>query len=289
MSKPTLKQLAWLQRYNYLFAPHALSAVTETGRELAMVEAAQENCAHVIEPLVRAMHGGRSLIIDGDIGPATAAMMKMNRCGFPDYADPNIANAGNNSAWPESCRGSLTWAIRNVRLRNLDASDIQTMYEAAFGMWERHIDVGFSEITDWNSAQFQETSKNLGGSGVLANHYVGYGSCGANLVGNMNTQINWPTADGNAYPLTTLSHEIGHGLGLFHATGAGANTALMNAFINDASVSRRGEASEKDVGMMLDIGYNPADSPGPGRLISLVLKTSLGTTRIGPTGEVQES
>lgn len=41
-----------------------------------------------VERLVRAFHNGRDLEPDGDVGPATEAVMKFARCAMPDFAPP---------------------------------------------------------------------------------------------------------------------------------------------------------------------------------------------------------
>lgn len=44
-----------------------------------------------VERLVRAFHNGRDLIVDGEVGPATDAVMRFARCAIPDFAPPSGA------------------------------------------------------------------------------------------------------------------------------------------------------------------------------------------------------
>lgn len=253
----TQSEIERLRILGYHNSPLARDATNLAAQIAAMVETWQIEHASRIQQILSASMRLEPLRIDGVMGPATRQSLWEPRCGFPDFFDVNNplmraqAEAGSN-AWPTSCRMDLTWAKRNVRLIGLTGEQIDEMYSECFQMWMADIDVSIREIPDFANANFQETSARLGNNGTLADHWVGYGECGAELTGRMNSDIRWSSYD---YALSVVRHEIGHGLGLFHATGPGSDIALMRSSINQATVDRRGGLSPKDQQMLNAEGY----------------------------------
>lgn len=233
--KLTPEQIERLESLGYQHSPMAQSALTEDTRIAGMIWHWQENQREILRPMLPAYHGaGRQLVIDGDAGPATIASLGLARCGHPDYRDANDERKPLEARWPDTCSPKLTWAMhRNLTLRGLDSAAVLRVHKLACDCWARNLaGVGFEQIMDYDRAQFQWRTKDLGGGGTLARHIVGTSNgCGDQIWGEWNSRLSWQ----EEYALTVWAHELGHGMDFDHVND---NTALMNPYITQAARGR---------------------------------------------------
>lgn len=256
-----------LYSYNYQFCPEALQAGTERERDQAMVRQWQINHETDLQPLIAQAHGirehGTGLVADGDVGPATAWSFHMQRCGCPDYKDPDqkdptilgatIAEAN----FPTGCRSELLWKHRIPNLNGLTQVQIRDGLRAAFKVWQDALVVGFLESQGASFVHFDERSANLGNGGVLARHLLAHNRCDSGTWGEYNTRVNWNLA----MFIAVAAHEIGHGLGFDHVPG---QATLMNPSITRGAIERGGRPIDADLRESVRKGYVlRADGPPP--------------------------
>ena len=280
----TRKERERLISLGYHYAPEALGK-TGIALDQAMILEWQKFHEMDVAKGVQKMHM-RAFTPDGEIGPATLISIWQMRCAFPDFRTPDNPSAlasvqeGN---WPDQCRNELTWDSIIGALKGLSKEEVQAAIVGAFNNLMSDLQVTFKHRPgEYPNVRFAERSKNLGNSGILAQHLLAYNSCGGSTWVEFNTAVTWPSA---TYFKTTATHEFGHGLGMDHTPRD--NTALMYPSINNASIARGGRFSDSDFAEATRKGYSkrvgdpPTDSdiPTPGG--NLVATIFDGTVVVG--------
>lgn len=221
------------------------------------VEAAkryQEFFAIAIDELCFAYHNGRSLIPDGDWGPASTQQLSLPRCGFPDVLTASEKEQAN---WPTSCRMNLTTSYQpGMTLPGLNTQQIHEMFERALLNVMEDFEIGITVEDNYPNTNIAVVAARLGGS-ILADQYLAVNSCNFTSRGRMDNDRNWEFW----YAVTVRSHEDGHAWGMGHV---GDPSALLYPSINSASVSRKGKMNGTDKALMRNIGYKDRTSPIPG-------------------------
>jgi len=188
---------------------------------------------------------------------ATKQLINQDRCGCPDYLHPDQAQA-QQTAWPESCRKDIIIFHDLGKLRGLSAFEIQSYLILATANWSSEVDVDFVVGSSTSKGDIYLTTADLD-KNVLADQQVSRGVCDQSLRGRVNTDFNWHK---NRF-IGTLTHELGHALGLRHVQDP---DAVMHAMIHRANQDRLGKLNQTDIDAAFSVGYNsvmPEPKPEP--------------------------
>jgi hypothetical protein len=206
-----------------------------------------------VERLVNAFHG-RELEPDGEIGPASAAVMDMKRCAMPDYAPPGHASfhyddpelqaavesyqryaaayVGGSGSWPKAGCDPQRMGIHSTRV-NIDTSAASTHQkgilkqacgyteacEAEFGQAVRHIFDG-----DKSQCETDTRFQGIAGSVIGFCYFPEPDTCNQTVTCRIDNGYN-PSAITLA---NLLTHEYkGHGDGLEHTNGGIMNPSII--------------------------------------------------------------
>ncbi len=204
-----------------------------------------------LDELSLILYHARAAMADGDPGPATRHLLQEKRCGVPEFADRQEAN------WPTSCRNALTTAYR-MSLRGVTDGELESIWLEALSNWNGSIDVTMTldkspEAMD--TARIWARGKALPGS-TLAWSFLAQNNCRARLEQAYDTTISWSSK----MLVTTITHEVGHALGLPHQRDS---SATMFPSITNSSMSRRGFPNATDLAACKRIGYTVDANPRP--------------------------
>lgn len=203
-------------------------------------------------------------IADGEVGPATKALLEEPRCGFPDYPYPEgIMAAKMEANWPETCRRNLKFSRNFQSLPNLSEEDTDKIYHGMSNNWTyalSDVDITSLAVGERTDAHIYAGLKALGGS-TLAWSYLAQDRCDVQLEQAYNTQTRWSMA----LAVTVATHEVGHAIGLPHNRDS---TALMYPSINQSSQARLGYPGPTDLAQAKSLGYilSGSEPPKPGDL-----------------------
>lgn len=182
-----------------------------------------------LAPLIAKHHPDRSspdVIVDGEIGPATAELLATPRCHCPDYAAAEVAEAFGNGNW-RGCHGIGEFHCAKVKIVGSPPSFLAPVWNE---VWARVV-AAYDEIglrfelttgSDYNTTV--EFVRPNGGWIGLAIVGSGALSCSSKI---------WAKFDNAFRPANVLSewttlikHELGHNCGLQHSSGG-----VMNPYI----------------------------------------------------------
>jgi hypothetical protein len=224
------------------------SQIDRLGREdkpaISAARSFQHFHAQRLDQLTHVFHG-RGCRIDGDIGPATLALLAQPRCQLPDYASKSA-----EANWPNSCRDNIT--VRS-QWSGLGSPHVDTVeaFTAALNSWEKVLSLDFHQV-NWSHGEQRINAEpaRLPGS-VLAWSHLATGSCSANLQQRYDSTQRW-----SAWLFQSVAaHELGHALGLGHIRNS---NALMYPSITDVL-----EPAELDIREAVRLGYKLADPDEP--------------------------
>lgn len=289
----------WLQQFGHAWGNPALRDI-DAGRAALMdgseadyrqlVRSFQELDANVAD-LVARVHG-RELSADGDVGPATAAVMQYKRCSLPDFAPPPGASfdygdpelnaavesyqryaaagyVGGSGSWPKGCdptQKDVHSVVVAIDTSNASAHQKGIMAEvlkyveqteAEMGQAVRHVlDSSFSRPQHDVKFQF------IAGGVIGFAYFPDPDTCNQTVTARIDNSF-----DARAFVLAELlTHEYkGHSDGLEHTRGG-----IMNPSIGSptARSSWKGDPHEKTktryFGGVALPGPIPGPTPGPG-------------------------
>lgn len=202
--------------------------------------------------LVAAFYKGREPDYDGEIGPATAALMELPRCPIPDFAPPpgasfhyddpglqravetyqemKIAHATGSGSWPApGCDGNTPHHSIRVRLdpanmpSTIRAYHVQALAECTKAYAEIGIAVRYI-LDDSSDCEIAKRFQSLAGSVIGWNEFPPSGTCNATIDGRLDTGY----APSNWLLWANLEcHETGHGVGLEHTRGSIMNPSIL--------------------------------------------------------------
>lgn len=199
------------------------------------------------DPLVLAFHK-RLPDFDGNIGPATKALVEIPRCPMPDappppnasfhYDDPGLqravetmqANATGSGSWP-ACDPDATGLPHSFRVRIDPArmpSTIQGYHvQALKAVVDCYAEIGCALRYVLNAAGDCEIAKlfqNLAGSVIGWNEFPRGDTCNQTINGRLDT--GYAPSD-YRYWANLEAHETGHGVGLQHTRGHIMNPSIL--------------------------------------------------------------
>jgi len=221
----------------------------------------QESDAN-LETLAQLAHG-RALAIDGEVGPATMALVELPRCGLPDHASSEYGEAG-SGGWsdcdPEQDHEHEV--VIKFDDRQAPAKWQGYMPEVKAAAVKISRDMGLApRYVDWDSDEPYQSSvvfKFISG-GVIGYYYLPQGSgCRRVPQGALDTSYQ---PDVQMASLLWIHEGLGHGVGLPHTRGG-----IMNPSIMRTSVTWRGDPSEGAMRRLyggVPIGPDDPDDPPP--------------------------
>lgn len=187
-----------------------------------------------LEPISQAIHG-RSMIPDGELGPATRSLLAEPRCDCPDYyvegAEDHWAEAVGSGSWPANCLPDFRDA--HAITINIDKSGMRTWLDAVFEkqVWpavaESYREIGLVLVRrdGDQSANLQSSFVVPDGGWIGLAIVPGQTSCSLSI---------WSRFDRDYQPanlvnewMTLLKHEIGHNLRLNHTQGGVMNPSII--------------------------------------------------------------
>jgi len=209
----------------------------------------------------------RTVHADGEIGPATIELFKMERCGCPDVEDFTLLDTGSGS-WPAGCRRD--WPNNHTFSVQMNTNTIpdylKNVVDPAFELCRQaYADMGIVFI--------REDDNNK------ANTYVtwqrGNGWIGLAIVPNRpgcRSRI-WAKYDNRWNPRDAVNgwarlfaHEFGHNMGMSHTSGGVMNPSMNTTAFNPTVW--RGDPAEKTLtrwfgGVPVNIGPKPPTPEPP--------------------------
>jgi len=187
--------------------------------------------------LLALKHHKRSAMFDGDIGPATLELMRLPRCGAPDYALKDLATG--SGSWPSGCGGKEGHSIKiDVNISTMPA-------HYGNGVWERikaknkeaygAIGLDIEYVTHGEISQVDLRWKVLVGSTIGLAEFNSR-SCGDNVF----QYIDPGYKAAFDYLVALHMHETGHNCNLQHTRGGIMNPSILRVpldWTNDVSYS----------------------------------------------------
>lgn len=231
----------------------------------------QEFMAEDFDRLSLAAHG-RIGIADGEVGPATEALVQVERCGCPDYDGAEMATG--SGSWPAGCHPD--WPNNHAFTVQVNKSgmpsflgrpdDPNSIFEQAWDLQRRaYADIGIVFIREDDNPR--------------ANTYVtwqrGAGWIGLAIVPNRPKcgERIWAKFDNRYSPgamldqwARLLAHEFGHNMGMSHSRGGIMNPSITSGKFT--TTAWRGDPSESLLsrffgGEPVDLGDGPKPPPKP--------------------------
>jgi hypothetical protein len=211
-------------------------------------------------------------IADGEIGPATAKLLAMDRCECPDYALETIEAANGRGSWPVGCHKDLFPANHAFAVwfdRPKMPSHWRTIFDEAWGLVRAayaNIGMAFFEVLDRakaNTTVTWERSRSWIGLAIVPRNP----SCGDRISAKFDNaygstmqrmQMVWQIA-------RLMAHEFCHNMGLSHTRGGIMNPSIVGGPFT--TTAWRGDPSEPALvrlfgGVPVNIG-GPKPDPKP--------------------------
>jgi hypothetical protein len=232
-----------------------------------LVKSLQESDANY-DPLVLAFHQ-RFPEYDGEMGPATAALVNIPRCPIPDFAPPpgaaidlgdpelnaiaesmqamQYGEASGSGSWPASGCDPERKGMHSIRVRINPArapANVLSYKDAALkAVVDAYADIGLSVRYLWEAEATAEITKefaNLRGGVIGINYFPQPNNC-SRITGQLSTS--YAPNDGGKLWANLECHETGHGVGLQHTRGHIMNPSILLVW----PLTWRGSPSESTV------------------------------------------
>lgn len=268
--------IAYAKRYNH-FAnpdyPDLQALLTATDKELSLITPSdtlyKDAAASIqasdanLDTFTQAFHG-RLSVADGDVGPATLALIKTPRCGCPDFPDPNAAMG--EGGWP-SCDPEHP-GVHSIRI-HLDTSKANSHWKNKLGVVMRAgkkisaeigLHVRFLVDTGDDDVEESITWGSISGNTIGWNYLPKPDTCLQVLDGKID---NGYKANDKYSSILCIHEWLGHGIGLPHTRGGIMNPSIINTDLswkNDPSYSR---LKRYYGGKPLDTPETPDPTPPP--------------------------
>lgn len=221
--------------------------------------------------MVGYFHGeNRELQPDGDIGPATEAMLAAPRCGCPDYGmQARELPAIGSGSW-KGCHGIGNYHCAKIHVTNSPPSFLAPVWdEVKRRVVQAYAEIGLKWIFDAPKGGHQTALSFWPRSdGWIGLAIVGQGeTCSSDPIWLrlLQTYKGGSTPEQITTQWTTLTkHELGHNTGLDHSRGGVMNPSIVNGL----PISWAGDPSEAQLrrwfGGEKVPGSDPEPPPPPG-------------------------
>lgn len=234
----------WLWKYGHFRNPKKAESLNVKHKDLSKlcckdrayreaVESIQE-LDYNLEYLIRQQHGeNRVLQMDGDVGPATMALLDLPRCGHPDYGEAQEAELVGSGGWP-SCDPDQDHA-HSIRVR-IETDNMPSKFKAyldevlalAVQCCSR-IGILVTFFVDpnepRNSFNGYQYWTNIPGSVIGVNMLPSPNTCNQTVWGKMDRAY---VPDSPRQAARLQIHEMeGHGIGLGHYRGGIMNPSII--------------------------------------------------------------
>jgi len=182
-------------------------------------------------------------VADGELGPATAKLFAMERCGYPDYEMARTEEAGAGS-WPANCRsdypGIHTFSVQmnKAGMPSYLANVIEPAWEL---VRQAYANMGILFIREDNNSKANTYVTWQRGAGWIGLAIVpSRPRCGDRI---------WAKFDNRYRPsqlldqwARLLAHEFGHNMGMSHSRGGIMNPSITSGVFTPTAW--RGDPSE---------------------------------------------
>lgn len=179
-----------------------------------------------------AVHDGKQMDVNGEMGPATEFAMNLPRCGHPDHSPPaDIGMAVGRGNWPR-CHGVGDYHAVSVKIANSPPSFLAPHFEEVKKrVTEAYAEVGL--LIHWDG----RSPVNIDFSFVnRSSGWIGLAIVGQNQGCNSRIWCRYlasyrggSSAESIIQQWTTLiKHELGHNTGMSHFRGGVMNPSIVN-------------------------------------------------------------
>ncbi len=179
-----------------------------------------------------AVHGGRPMDVNGEMGPATSLVMGLQRCGHPDYERPDdVAEAVGRGNWPR-CHDVGDFHAVSIKIANSPPSFLAPLFDRV----KERVKQAYAELgllIHWDgrspvNIDFSFVSRSSGWIGLAI---VGNGqSCNSRIWCRYLSSYRGGSSDEQIVTqwTTLVKHELGHNCGLSHSRGGVMNPSIVN-------------------------------------------------------------
>ena len=222
VSEPLM--IGMLYRYGHAFNPEypethhltkeSLPSSLQDPLAKIMVRSYQDFLLPTLDVFTTIEHG-RPAKADGNAGVATQDLLRVKRCGHPDYLDPKSNRA--NGPWPSPCvdhgKGIGVSTNFNTMPSNMSRERWDRIRDRVFG-WYHEVGVPYYEV-EYNHPTEQEHVRHSWrrGSGWIGLAQFPGGSCRDSLFNYLDNGY-MSSSDANVAEL--FKHELGHNSLLYH-------------------------------------------------------------------------
>lgn len=235
-----------LARWGYLPTEYLTADVSDELLDEAVADY-QEFHQVPLEEDVRRLHR-RGLVTDGQMGPATKALMDSRFCDCPDpvRGGPEEAN------WPTACRNDITVSWNFSKAPGLTAEQTTALWQEVQRDYEARFVLRMPlKPEEYPRTRIYAALKALPGS-TLAWSYLATGNCSSRLQQAYDSTISWSVSLATG----TWKHEVGHALGMNHTPND--RNSLMYPSMNGQTT-----LNNTDIRQMVRLGYKERTEPDP--------------------------
>lgn len=229
-------------------------------------------------------HHGRAAIADGEMGPATAELLTLPRCGEPDYGN-EPAPAGGDGGWLNCAEipdvpYSVRWYIDAEHASSRQRGYLEQCIDASVAC---SAEIGIAVVVlrpgDFEGPIEQNSELSvLWPRGGIFGGTIGYqflptsGTCEQHRKGKLDNGFN--PSDWRTFAALIIHESLGHGIGSGHHRGGLMNPSILSGL----NLSWIGDPAERTVKRLYprwraidwprdDNGGDPDPTPGDGRLV----------------------
>lgn len=210
----------------------------------------------------------RPAAVDGEVGPATRAIIEIERCGCPDYTREELPAVGTGN-WKEC------WGVKGFHgvSVHVDRSGMPSFLAPVWGQVQANVTAAYAEMglrIFWDDPSKRpniDVSFVGRSSGWIGLAIVGRGqSCNGRIWAKFLASYRGGSSPESIVRqwTTLVKHELGHNCGLSHSRGGVMNPSI----VNNLPISWKGDPSHRQLanwfgGVAVDVGGGVITPPPP--------------------------